>query len=244
MNTVSDEYMMHSCHCYFVLGGDPDKTIYYYVERVRDGKSFVTRTVQARQSGKTIFVAICSFHRPEPAWLEHAAVMPIVPPPESVITDEEHVEKAYRDGHIGKLEYKVSQWYIKNDSIEWRRLEGGHRVTPIHLNGRSPQQLLKIGWVRSKGKISTPGLKAHIMTLAYLSDSWFIGTALYSHGHTKTSRDGMLVSLDHTLYIHRPFRADEWLLFEMSCPGMMFFFFFFFFFSFLFLIYYFLILKI
>ena len=221
MNTVSDDYLMHSCHCYFVLSGDPKIPIYYYVERIRDGKSFATRTVQARQRGRTIFTVICSFHRPEPAWLEHAAVMPYAPPPESLPTDSELMDQLYKEGKLDEQHWKIGKLDSQNDSIEWRRVVGGLRRSPINTDGRPPTESAKLGWVRAKGPISTKGMKAHIMALSYFSDSWFIGTAVGVHGLGEIPKGGMIVSLDHTVYFHREFRADEWMLFEMRSPGML-----------------------
>ena len=219
MNTVSDDYMIHSCHCYFVLAGSGDIPIYYYVERIRDGKSFVTRTVNARQRGRTIFTAICSFHRPEPAWLEHGPTMPNVPPPEELETDKQKLERALKNGDISEEELNTRLDDAELDPIEWRHVNGGPRRLPLNTDGRPPIQIYKLGWVRAKGPISSNGMKAHVMALAYLSDTWFIRTALSSHGKSTPPKGGMVVSLDHSIYFHRPFRADEWLLNESRCPG-------------------------
>ena len=219
MNTVSEEYMIHSCHCYFVLAGDPTIPIYYYVERIRDGKSFVTRTVNAKQRGKTIFTAICSFHRPEPAWLEHATVMPVVPPPEEFKTDDQLLKEAFDAGSITETQYKarLSDKYF--DCMEWRHISGGKVKPPINTDGSPPDQVYKLGWVRARGHISTRGMKAHIMALSYITDTWAIETAVSSNGKRFVPKGGIILSLDHMIYFHRPFRADEWLLAESRCPG-------------------------
>ncbi|KAI9705671.1 MAG: hypothetical protein M1820_005081 [Bogoriella megaspora] len=237
MQTVPNNFTVHSMHCYFVLAGNSEIPIIYHVERVREGKSFCTRTVQARQRGKPIFTTTMSFTRENSGGkelVEHAVEMSDVPQP---------IEEDDKQRHPQGLEGPFQSQRIDITN---------HLSQSAHL--KKTRQ-----WVKAKGKISDAGgHQAHLSALAYISDSYFIGTVARVHrlwrsatpqnadkskikideGYTKTIQDvanegldvdttgkkrpeiGMMVSLDHTIYFHSPrdFRADDWLFTEMHSP--------------------------
>jgi len=226
-NTVPKNFTVHSMHCYFVLAGDADIPIIYHVEDIRSGRSFATRTVQARQRGKVIFTTTISFVKEGAGGqklVEHETEMPFVPSP---------------------------------DEAQPQRLPQGirspfesQRIDILNNNSPRPETKKTRQWLRVRGKISPQGgHEAHLAALAYMSDSYFIGTIARTHklwriprGKNKPSQDendvlqalregaeenrmgkreiGMMVSLDHTIYFHDPrnFRADDWLFTEMETP--------------------------
>ena len=264
-------FLIHSMHCYFVLAGDPTIPILYHVERVREGKSFITRTVQARQRGKCIFTTTLSFMREGSGGevtVDHGWDMP-----EGVREGLERVlqeERSSEDGDgasngveaegpfiskrlgMTNSEYSpclasvLSRWGRKADS------------TCPPDSSPYPHQRKPQSWVQCRGSISpSGGQHAHLSALAYMSDSWFIGTVSRAHrlmreNHVLYNRTfpqkhngpaseqieaaarkeskntfetpkrpiGMMVSLDHTIYFHRPreVKADEWMCTEMETP--------------------------
>ncbi|KAI9721580.1 MAG: hypothetical protein M1828_005070 [Chrysothrix sp. TS-e1954] len=226
--TVPADFAVHSMHCYFVLAGNAEIPIIYYVEHVREGKSFATRTVQARQRGKPIFTTTLSFMREGSAGfkrVEHGLPLPDVPQP---YDDPSEVLWSSR----GPFESQHLDTY-NGDAVD------AHLVRTRN-------------WMRARGKISNAGgHRAHLNALAYMTDSFFIGTIARAHRvwrnppaakdgerdtevarrikaqnggqeHNEDKRPeiGMMVSLDHTIYFHRPkdFKADEWLFSEMDTP--------------------------
>ncbi|MCJ1485148.1 hypothetical protein MMC06_005321 [Schaereria dolodes] len=261
-------------HCYFVLAGDASIPVLYHVERVREGKSFMTRTVQARQRGKCIFTATASFMREGSGGekvVEHECGMPegVKEGLEEALNEEEDEES---------IRQKEANGEDSSGPFVSKRLRILNNDSP-HPHAKKTRQ-----WIKARGRISPSGShQAHLSALAYMSDSYFIGTVSrvhnlwrlgrpHSHPSTSTSsaisasapsphpnspqpspaslitspvkphpmavleaKDnshlpphiqwsapsiGMMVSLDHTIYFHRPraFRADDWLFSEMESP--------------------------
>ncbi|EWC47162.1 hypothetical protein DRE_03531 [Drechslerella stenobrocha 248] len=212
IRTVPENFCIHSMHCYFVLAGDWTIPVIYTVELVRDGRSFATRTVQARQKGRCIFTTTCSFQRPsEGLGLEAQEPLPDdLPPPENCNDGEEVARRMVQDGRMTEEGFAAWKKTKAKDPFE-RRLVGIH-----NNNNPNPTTKRIRSWVRAKGTISAPrGAAPHLEALAYVSDSWFLGTLLRAH---KAARVGMMVSLDHTIYFHSPFRADEWMFLESDTP--------------------------
>jgi len=241
--TVPDDFLVHSCHCYFLLAGSGDLPILFHVEKVRDGRSFATRTVQARQRGKCIFTVTASFAKRGSGGkvenqVRHAQPMPVdsstgkklEPPPDDFDSEPE---------------------FAATGPFQNFRIDITNRDSP-HAHEKKTRQ-----WVRARGKISEAGgRRAHLNALAYISDSYFIGTISRIHRlwrfpfpvsdmdklspetreHVKALNDweglgdvrsfedrpeiGMMVSLDHTIYFHEPekVKADEWMFTEMESP--------------------------
>ncbi|KAI4251639.1 MAG: hypothetical protein LQ352_004733 [Teloschistes flavicans] len=242
-------FLIHSMHCYFVLAGDSTIPILYHVERVRDGKSFVTRTVQARQKGRCIFTTTLSFVKEGSAGektIDHAWDIPA--DALAKLDEGDGEEKSYDDTDAEGLGVQGSGPFVT------RRLS----IVNSELTDDSAliQSKKTRQWLRARGQISVDsGSAPHMSALAYMSDSYSIGTILRVHNLRRFSSSrrrrndqdpsqeneftnmeekenngadeleprssiGMMVSLDHTIYFHRPreIRADEWLLSESEVP--------------------------
>ena len=197
----------HSMHAYFVLPGDPKIPIIYDVARIRDGGSFSTRNVTARQHGHPIFSMLVSFHNDEPG-LTHQAKMPDVPGPEKLPSDAD-----IRKNLLPTLPEPVRKYYERERPIELRPVEFGRYLGKKLENGQFNV------WIKTTGALpDNPAL--HQCVLAYASDMTLLDTALVPHGRTLFEKDFMAASLDHALWLHRPFRADEWLLYSQDSPNL------------------------
>jgi acyl-CoA thioesterase-2 len=194
----------HSLHAYFLLGGDPNVPIIYDVDRIRDGKSFTTRTVKAIQHGQAIFSMSVSFHVEE-AGFSHQAEMPKVPTPDKLPTDAE-----IRRDIFPKLPETVRRFFERERPIEMRPVDYdrylGKKNTGYNI------------WFRGIAKL--PDDRAiHQCVLAYASDMALLDASLIPHGRSVFDRGIMAASLDHALWFHRPFRADEWMLYSQDSPN-------------------------
>jgi acyl-CoA thioesterase-2 len=204
--TVEDR-QPHSLHAYFLIGGDPKVPIIYEVDRIRDGKSFTTRRVVAIQHGQAIFTLMVSFHNDEDG-LTHQAPMPDVPPPEKLASEAEVKAK-----FLSTMPEAVQRYYKSERPIELRPVEYGR-----YLGQKSETGNFNV-WIRATGKLpDDPAI--HQCVLAYASDMSLLDTALVRHGRTLFEREFMGASLDHALWFHRPFRADDWLLYAQESPNM------------------------
>jgi acyl-CoA thioesterase-2 len=199
----------HSLHCYFLLPGDPSIPIVYEVERVRDGRSFATRRCTAVQHGRTIFVLSVSFQVDEEG-LEHALKMPDVPPPEALAGVEE-IKRAFGD----EIPDGVRRYFDRERPIEFRPVDVSRYAPGTAGTARSATQQI---WMRASGRLpDDPAI--HRAVLAYLSDMTLLDTALVSHGKSVFDGTMQVASLDHALWFHRPFRADEWMLYDQESPN-------------------------
>jgi acyl-CoA thioesterase-2 len=197
----------HSLHAYFLLGGDPKVPIIYEVDRIRDGKSFTTRRVVAIQHGRAIFTMAVSFHRDEPG-LSHQARMPDVPTP-----DELPSEAEIRERILPRMPEPVRRYYERERPIELRPVEYGRYLGETVADGRFNV------WIRATGRLpDEPAI--HQCVLAYASDMTLLDAALIPHGRSVFDKEIMAASLDHALWFHRPFRADEWLLYAQDSPNL------------------------
>jgi len=195
----------HSVHGYFILAGDLDIPVVYFVDRLRDGRSYTTRRVTAIQHGNAIFNMSASFHRPE-GGPSHQTAMPDVPPPEDLRSELELL-RAEADRIPESLRGVLTQ----DRPLDFRPVEP---LDPFQPEPRPPFRHL---WVRSVGPIDDDPLH-HQAVLAYASDYGLLGAALQPHGRTFRDTDVMAASLDHAIWYHRPFRADEWLLYSIDSP--------------------------
>ena len=197
----------HSLHAYFLLGGDPKVPIIYEVDRIRDGKSFTTRSVKAIQHGRAIFSMSVSFHVVEPGFT-HQAKMPVVPKPEALPSDSELKERIFP-----LLPEPARRYYERERPIEFRPVEFSRYLGEKSADGRFDV------WIRATGRLpDEPAI--HQCVLAYASDMMLLDAALIPHGRSVFSEDIMAASLDHALWFHRPFRADEWLLYAQDSPNL------------------------
>jgi len=196
----------HSLHAYFLLAGDPKVPIIYEVDRIRDGRSFTTRRVVAIQHGHAIFSMSVSFHVAEPG-LDHQAEMPAVPGPEELPSDAE-----MRARVLPIMPEPVRRYYERERPIELRPVEFERYLGKKFLGGRFNV------WIRTIGPL--PDAAAiHQCVLAYASDLMLLDAALIPHGRTVFEKTIMAASLDHALWFHRPFRADDWLLYAQDSPN-------------------------
>lgn len=206
VRTVEPDRVAHSMHGYFLLGGDPSVPIIYDVERIRDGGSFTTRRVKAIQHGRAIFTMSASFHKAEPGF-DHQSEMPKVPMPEDLPSERE-----LRDRLVAHLPENMRSYWERERPIEMRPVDIGRYLT------REPRQPVQHIWMRANGTLpDDPAL--HQCILAYASDFTLLDTALIAHGKLLFDTDIQLASIDHALWLHRPFRADDWLLYVQDSPS-------------------------
>ena len=193
----------HSLHAYFVLPGDPSMPIVYEVERVRDGRSFTTRRCIAVQAGRPIFDLFASFQIDE-GGLDHQAPMPAAPDPDDLPTDLASTDLVLPAG--------IRRWFEDERAIEIRPCDL-RRYDPA-----KPPEPRQQFWVRAAAKLpDDPAV--HRAVLAYLSDLTLIDVALAAHGRTLFEPEFAAASLDHAVWFHRPFRADDWLLYSQDSPN-------------------------
>jgi len=198
----------HSLHGYFLVGGDPSTPIDYEVERMRDGRSFSTRRCVAIQHGQPIFTLTCSFHAPEQGF-DHALEMPVVPDPETLMSPERLALASSR-----LVPAALQRYFKQEQAIEVRPVDLG-RYYP--RSERQPLPVWQNIWMRANGALpDDPAI--HRAVLAYLSDMTLIDTIFVRHQLTVFDPEIMAASLDHAIWFHRPFRADEWLLFSQVSP--------------------------
>lgn len=191
---------VHSLHAYFVRPGDPNIPILYEVDRLRDGTSFSTRRVIAIQHGKVIFNLQASFHAAEPG-LDYQLTMPSdVPAPESLPDFKTRMEP-YKE--------QLGEWYDRPRPIDIRYID----TDPASREG-NPRQGQRV-WMRADGKLPADNV-LHACIVTYASDMTLLDTALLPHGIGWTDGKVQMASLDHAMWFHRPFRADDWMLYDQT----------------------------
>jgi acyl-CoA thioesterase II len=194
---------VHSLHAYFLRPGDPKIPILYQVDRIRDGRSFATRRVSAVQRGEAIFHLSASFHVREEG-VSHQERMPDVPDPETLPTWEQVMAP--------HAETWGEELLRRPRPIDVRHIGEPIRTSPTGSAPRPPSHSM---WLRADGKLPDEPL-LHACLVAYASDMTLLDTIMLPHGLIWT--DGTQASLDHAMWFHRPFRADEWLLYTQSSP--------------------------
>lgn len=206
VRTVDPARTLHSLHGYFLLAGDPAIPIIYDVERIRDGGSFTTRRVKAIQHGRAIFSMSASFHKHEEGY-DHQTVMPDAPKPDELANPLDLI------GKMGdQLPETLRRYWDRDRPIEMRIPDVSRY---LKREKKPPAQQI---WFRAAGKLpDDPPL--HQAILAYASDFTLLDTALIAHGRLLFDADLQLASLDHALWYHRPFRADEWMLYVQDSPS-------------------------
>ncbi len=209
LRTVNSEHSAHSLHAYFILPGDPSTPIDFKVDRLRDGKSFSTRYCRALQNEQTIFTVTASFHAQE-SGLEHSVAMPDVPPPESLSSFV-----VLQNQFQAMRPRPIFEYFADESPLEFRPIDPG-RYFPIgDLQERPAAQTF---WFRANKRL--PGdISVHQCVLAYASDMTLLDCTVVSHGFSVTDGTLQPASLDHALWFHRAFRADEWLLYAQESPN-------------------------
>ena len=200
----------HSLHAYFLRAGDMDAPILYEVDRVRDGRSFRARRVQAVQHGRPIFSMIASFQDPEEG-MEHQLPMPEVAPPEA-LKSQRDLRRQWIVDNDENLSDEICAALLRELAIEFKPVTPWNPLAP---DQREPQQCI---WFRAAGALPKDPM-LHLCVLAYASDFNLLSTALLPHGKSWFQRDMGVASLDHALWFHRPLQADDWLLYVMDAPS-------------------------
>lgn len=203
--TVPADRLAHSLHAYFLRAGDPGAPIVYTVDRIRDGRSFTTRRVVAVQHGQPIFHLSASFQTYEEG-LDHQVGMPPAPDPESLPTPAEMLPR-----HLPR---EVADRLIEaRAAVDLRYAE-----TPPWGTVGTPREPRSQVWFRTNGKLADDPL-LHIALATYVSDMTLLDSILLAHGRGGWAvGDVVGASLDHAMWFHRPFRADEWLLYDQESP--------------------------
>jgi acyl-CoA thioesterase-2 len=191
---------VHSLHAYFLRPGDPSVPILYEVDRLRDGRSFTTRRVVAIQHGRPIFNLQASFHNVEPGLDFHIDPPTDVPAPETLPTYRERLEPH---------RHRIGDWFDRPRPIDTRYVPPDPAIEPgVKTDGQ-------LVWMRADGELpDDPVLHACIVT--YASDMTLLDTTLRPFGMSSLTDDLMMASLDHAMWFHRPFRADQWMLYRHS----------------------------
>ncbi len=206
----TNERIAHSLHAYFLRPGDMEAPIVYDVERIRDGLGFSVRRIKAIQHGKTIFTMMASFQVPEVGY-QHQMPMPDVPPPEDVI-DQSVLRKQWVDELGDSISDRLRQHYLRELPVEFRPIQPQN---PFNPEKREPVRQI---WFRSHGGLPDDALVQQC-ALVYATDFNLLGTAFLPHGTSYMQPGMMVTSLDHAVWIYRPARVDEWLLYCMDSPG-------------------------
>ena len=204
--TVPPDRGVHSLHAYFIRPGDPAVPLVYLVEPVRDGRSFTTRRVTVVQHGKTIFTLSASFQQPEPGGFDHFMPMPQVPGPEELSRPGSGCggcSGPRRMTSAGTAPSRCGTW--GRSASRWSAIRRW-RPTATSL------------WLRADGELPDDPL-LHVCLMTYASDMTLLDTVLHADGCRGADRTIVGASLDHAMWFHRPFRADEWLLYAQDSPS-------------------------
>ncbi|MEV6016082.1 MULTISPECIES: acyl-CoA thioesterase II [unclassified Streptomyces] len=208
--TVPEDRLAHSLHAYFLRIGDPGAPIVYSVDRIRDGRSFTTRRVVAVQHGQPIFHLSASFQAYEEG-MEHQAPMPPAPDPETLPTAAELLPlyaDVFTDAEV------VERILEARESVDLRYVD-----PPPYGTVGEPREPRSQVWFRTNGKLADDPL-LHVVLATYVSDMTLLDSILLAHGRGGwVTGDVVGASLDHAMWFHRPFRADEWLLYDQESPS-------------------------
>jgi len=194
--TVDPKYAVHSLHGYFLRPGKPDKPAVFLVDRIRDGRSFVTRRVTGVQDGEAIFSMSASFHITDDVGIEHQDEMPVAPDPDTLPDLSENV--------TGTQKTLFAEW----NNFDIRIVD---QAETKRARGIAAQQRV---WFKYKHPLPDDHL-LHVCTLAYMSDMTLLSSSAVIHHDVKTQN----ASLDHAMWFLRPFRTDEWLLYDQTSPS-------------------------
>ncbi|MER7866673.1 acyl-CoA thioesterase II [Streptomyces cellulosae] len=207
--TVPADRPPHSLHAYFLRIGDPGAPIVYTVDRIRDGRSFTTRRVVAVQHGKPIFHLSASFQTHEEG-LDHQAPMPDSPDPETLPTSEDRLR-----GYPHLSPEVVHRYLGARAAVDLRYVDD-----PPYGRFGEPRDPHSQVWFRTNGKVEGDDPLLHVVLATYVSDMTLLDSILLAHGRGGWAvGDVVGASLDHAMWFHRPFRADEWLLYDQQSPS-------------------------
>jgi acyl-CoA thioesterase-2 len=202
-----EERVCHSLHAYFIRPGDPKVPIVYEVDRSRDGRSFTTRRVVAIQHGKQIFNLAASFQVAEKGF-EHQAEMPDVAPPEDLPSERE-----LRKEIESRLPEDMAKHFSRPRPIEIKPVNPQHYIDP------EPMEPTQYVWFRARKSVPEDDIALSQCILAYASDMTLLDTCIRPHGVSWLSGKLQSASLDHAMWFHQPFKADEWMLYAQDSPS-------------------------
>ena len=202
----------HSLHAYFILAGDPTVPIIYEVGRLRDGRSFSTRRVTAIQHGQAIFSMIVSFAAQERDSFHHQEEMPDVPPPEDFAPEKMAGHPLLKDAPKFVKRFFESSSPTRRRPIEMRPVEFER-----YLGEKAPGGRINF-WIKCNAELPDDP-KIHQCALAYASDMALLDSVAARHGQALFQDNLMAASLDHAMWFHRPFKADEWMLYSQDSPS-------------------------
>lgn len=201
--TVDEDRKVHSFHSYFLRPGDVNKPIIYDVESIRDGGSITTRRIKAIQNGKAIFYMTASYQIEREGY-DHQDEMPDVPLPEELMSEQDHILANRED-----LPEAIRAKFVCERPIEMRPV---HYLNPLSEEILEPVRYV---WFKANG-IMPDDQRIHKYLLAYASDFNFLPTALQPHGKGFMSPNMQVVTIDHSMWFHRDFRMDDWLLYAVD----------------------------
>lgn len=201
--TVDDDRLIHSMHGYFLRPGDSQERMTFEVSRIHDGRSFTTRRVQAYQNGEVLMSLIASFQRPEDG-LEHQEPLDM-----SALPDPESIPSVWEK--YGHLAGEGGASWILNRPFDFRYLESDVVMSVDHPG---PTQRV---WMRSRDTMPDSH-NLHAAGLTFGSDYLIIEPIMRQHGIPWATAGFRAASLDHAVWFHRPFRVDDWLLYELATP--------------------------
>jgi acyl-CoA thioesterase-2 len=204
--TIEEDRDAHSLHGYFILPGDLEAPIVYFVDRLRDGRSFTTRRVTAIQHGRAIFNLSASFQVRE-SGPEHQVAMPAVPPPDELVSELEQIRR-----QADRIPESLRGVLTQDRPLDFRIVAPQDPIDPAR------SEPVRHVWFRVIGELPDDILY-HQAALAYASDYGMLATVLQPHGLGIRAPGLQVASLDHAVWFHRPFRADEWLLYAIESPA-------------------------
>ncbi|AVL38847.1 acyl-CoA thioesterase II [Providencia stuartii] len=204
--TIPEGRVINSFHSYFLCPGDSQRPIVYDVEILRDGGSFSTRRISAIQHGKPIFFMTASFQAQEEGF-NHQNLMPDVPLPETLVSQDEIIQRL-----ATQLPESVKKYALRPNPFEFRPIQF---YSPFN---NPPQEPFRYIWFKAKGQLpDIPSL--HNYLLGYASDYNFLPATLQPHGRGFMERDLQVATIDHSMWYHRPFKIDDWLLYAIESPS-------------------------
>lgn len=208
--TVQGNFVLHSMHCYFMRPGDPKRAVIYDVELIRDGKSFFTRRVTARQYGHAIFSCQLSYQKPESGF-DHQAPMPQVAGPDDLRNEADYLAAELKRGAVA-----TTLLPAKDVPLDWPI--DFRPIDPVDFSSPKPQAPISKTWLKSRAPLPDD-LALHQQLLAFASDHNILITALRPHGVTFMLPGLQFATIDHAMWFHRPFRMDDWLLYVTESPS-------------------------
>lgn len=200
-NTVDAAFVIHSLHSYFILPGDSNLPVVYQVDNVRDGRTVSTRRVRAIQDGREIFILMASFQLADDGF-DHQDEMPECRPPEALTSFSDRFKES--DTPSNELPITRAIDFRTETEYDW------WEPKPAPGNRKF--------WMKAKGPLPDDA-RLHASLLAYASDYTFLVTALMPHGASGATPGFQIATIDHSVWFHRPFRFDDWLLFDMQSPS-------------------------